>query len=93
VASDTDNRIRVSTRDFRSKLRDFFDTARISGKAIIVQSNEKDIVAIVSIDRLDELERKEKELESKNKVIKPHKRSVPTSLEPLVSYDTVDCKQ
>lgn len=87
MSSDLDNRIRVSTREFRSKLRDFFDTVRMGGKAIIVQSNEKDIVAIVSIERLNELERKEKELDSK--VIEPHRRSQPFNSKPSVSISTV----
>lgn len=41
-------------------------------------------------EKLEQLQ-KEQQKEGKDKEVKPHKRSGPFSLEPLVSYDTVDC--
>lgn len=58
-----DDEIYVKTRDFREKLRGYIENARFAGKAIIVQSNQKNVAVLISYERWIELKRKEIEVE------------------------------
>lgn len=87
MSEDSGNYIYAKTRDFRGRLRDYVEAVRFLGKEVILQSNRKDIAVLVSYERWIELKKKAGELEvnEKSKPKKPHKRSGPFSLEPLVS--------
>lgn len=89
MESETDNRIRVSTREFREKLRDYVDIVRTQDKEVILQSNKKDMAALISYERLTELLRKAGELEDNQKPSKTRRRPQPFNSKPSACSDAI----
>lgn len=59
MADNSDNRIVFTMiRDFRDKLRDWVDEARVSKKEVVIQNKGKNVAVLISLDRWLELREK-----------------------------------
>lgn len=59
MADNSDNRIVFTMiREFRDKLRDWVDEARVSKKEVIIQNKGKNVAVLISLDRWLELREK-----------------------------------